>query len=59
MGWVTNEMILYVGVIFGSLSLLFALASGFVFKIKKINLNARLDAEFGKQKKRPVKKSQK
>ena len=52
MDWLTNDMIFYGGIIISAIALLMALTSIFVFTIKKINLTARLDTEYGKQIKR-------
>ncbi len=52
MDWLTNDMIFYGGIIISAIALLVALTSIFVFTIKKINLTARLDTEYGKQIKR-------
>lgn len=49
MDWMTNETIFYGGIIIASCSLLAALVFFFIFKIKKINLDAQLDAEYGKK----------
>lgn len=48
MDWLTNDIIFYGGIIFAGIALLLAITSIFIFTIKKINLNARLDAEYGK-----------
>lgn len=52
MGWLTNDMIFYGGIIISAIALLVALISIFIFTIKKMNLSARLDTEYGKQIKR-------
>ena len=49
MEWISNEMIFYGGIIISSVALLLAIVFAFVFTIKKINLKARLDSEYGKQ----------
>ena len=49
MDWLTNDIIFYGGIIISAIALLLALIFIFVFTIKKMNLSARLDTEYGKQ----------
>ena len=49
MDWLTNEVLFYGGIIMVSCSLFAALVSFFVFKIRKLKLETRLDAEYGKK----------
>ena len=49
MEWITNEAIFYGGIIIASCSLLVAIVYFFVSKIRKMNLDTRLDAEYGKK----------
>ena len=49
MDWMTNEAIFYGGIIITSCSLLAALVFFFIYKARKMKLEARLDAEYGKK----------
>lgn len=49
MDWITNETMFYGGIIISSFSLLTALVYFFISKIRKMNLDTRLDAEYGKR----------
>lgn len=49
MDCITNEAIFYGGIIIAACSLLAALIYFFISKIRKMNLDARLDAEYGKK----------
>ena len=49
MEWLTNDMLFYGGIVITAVAILLALVILFIFTVRKINLNARLDAEYGKQ----------
>lgn len=51
MEWLTNEMIFYGGIATAGVSALAAIIFLFIFKMKKIKLNAQLDQEYGKRNK--------
>lgn len=52
MGFITDEMLFYGGIAVAGGALLLLLIYGCVSQMKKIQLNARLDAEYGEQPKR-------
>ena len=52
MEWITDELLFYGGMAIAACSLLALLLCVCIFQIKKVRLNARLDAEYGEQKKK-------
>lgn len=50
MGWLTNEVLFYGGLGITGGSLLLAIISFCIFKIKSVRLNAQLDSEYGNKK---------
>lgn len=47
MGWITNEMLFYGGLVLTGSSVLLAIIFFCISKIKSIKLNAQLDKEYG------------
>lgn len=47
MEWLTNEVLFYGGLVITGGSVLSAIIYFFISRIKSVNLNAQLDAEYG------------
>lgn len=52
MEWITNELLFYGGIAAAGCSLFAMVFCLCIFQIKKVRLNARLDAEYGERKKK-------
>ncbi len=52
MEWLTSDTVFYTGTIISAAALLLAVGNFVIFTIKRTNLNARMDAEYGKRVKR-------
>ena len=52
MEWISDELLFYGGMAAAGCSLLAMILSLCMFQIKKVRLNARLDAEYGERKKK-------
>ena len=52
MSFVSDEMILYIGLIVASVSILSAITYSVIYKIKKQKLNAKFDIEYGEVQKK-------
>lgn len=49
MGWITNEMMFYGGIILAGSSALLAIIFFCIFKVKSIKLNTQLNREYGEK----------
>lgn len=47
MDWLTNEMILYAGIVITAISLVTLIVYFSIAKVRKIRLNAQMDKEYG------------
>lgn len=56
MEWLTSDTVFYTGIIISAAALLLAVINFIIFTIKRTNLNARMDAEYGKRVKSPEQK---
>ncbi len=50
MDWLTNEMILYFGIVISVISLITLVLYFSIAKVRKIRLNAQMDKEYGEEK---------
>ena len=49
MGWLSNETLFYGGIAIIGITIVVTILSFFLFKIKKLRLDAKLNAEYGER----------